>query len=75
MSIKDNKLKNIKGPNQKTIRVITINTLKEEMEIFSSKYIDYFFQKGFNKNSSNFSSKNILCLFPKNKSKKHKRIN
>ena len=65
INIKDNRQKKINI--SKIIRIITIDALYTEINIFESKYFDYFIKKGLDKN---ISEKNILCLYPKNKYKK-----
>ena len=71
MNIKDNKTKKDKSSIQRVVKIITLNALNEEIEIFDSKSIDYFIQKGLNKN---YPEKNILCLLQKNKYKSTKEL-
>ena len=66
INIKNSRTKKIEY-DPKIIRIITINALNEELDIFDSKSLDYFFSKGLNKNCS---EKNILCIFRKNTFKK-----
>ena len=56
---------------QKVIKMITINALNDEIDIFESKSLDYFFNKGLNVIGY---EKNILCLFRKNKFKKKQEL-
>ena len=55
----------------KVIKMITINALNDEIDIFDSKSLDYFFNKGLNVIGY---EKNILCLFRKNKFKKKQEL-
>lgn len=71
MKIKDNMTKKNKSSIQKIIKIITLNALNEEIEMIDSKSIDYFIQKGLNKN---YPEKNTLCLLKKNKYKNSKEL-
>jgi hypothetical protein len=71
MNIKDNMTKKNKSSIQKIIKIITLNALNEEIEMIDSKSIDYFIQKGLNKN---YPEKNTLCLLQKNKYKNSKEL-
>jgi hypothetical protein len=66
INIKNNS--KVKSLYNKIIKIITIDALKEELNIFSSKSIDFFFKKGLNK-PKNFSEKNLICLLLQNKFK------
>ena len=66
INIRNNKTKALHSFS-KSIRIITINALNEEINIFDSRTFDYFIQKGLD---ATFSQKNVLCLYPKNKYKK-----
>ena len=50
--------------NNSTIRMITINTLKKEIEFFKPKDYNYFIQKGLNKN---LKPENIIAITLKNR--------
>ena len=70
ISIKDSITNKNKPFLQKIIKIITITALNEEIEIFNSKTIDYFIQKGLKRDIKNFFFKIILCLLLRNKYKK-----
>ena len=64
---------NKKRTEKNIIKIITITALNEEINIFKSKSIDFFFEYGLNNINNlnkNFSPKNILCLLLRNKNKK-----
>lgn len=60
-----NKTKN-KISFSKIIKIISLPALIDQINIFDSKYFDYFILKGLNQN---YSPENTICLLPKNKYK------
>ena len=72
INIKNNNI-NKKRTEKNIIKIITITALNEEINIFKSKSIDFFYEHGLNNINNmnkNFSPKNVLCLLLKNKNKK-----
>ncbi len=63
--IKNNRSKNFKEEN--IIKIITLNSLYDEINMFKSKLYDFFIEKGLNKN---YSSDTIICIYLRNKHKK-----
>ena len=64
------KIINKKG-NYSIIKIITINSLKEEINFFKPKTFNFFLEKGLNKNSK---QKSTICLLLKNKSTKQYQV-
>ena len=63
--IKNNRSKNFKEEN--IIKIITLNSLYDEINMFKSKLYDFFIEKGLNKN---YSSDTTICIYLRNKHKK-----
>ena len=63
--IKNNRSKNVKEEN--IIKIITLNSLYDEINMFKSKLYDFFIEKGLNKN---YSSDTTICIYLRNKHKK-----
>ena len=63
--IKNNSSKNFKEEN--IIKIITLNSLYDEINMFKSKLYDFFIEKGLNKN---YSSDTTICIYLRNKHKK-----
>ena len=53
-----------KNDESNIIKIITLNALQEEINMFNSKFYDFFIEKGLNKN---YSKDNIICIFLRNK--------
>ena len=63
--IKNNRSKNFKEEN--IIKIITLYSLYDEINMFKSKLYDFFIEKGLNKN---YSSDTTICIYLRNKHKK-----
>ena len=66
VSIKNNKSSK-KNNESNIIKIITLNSLYEEINMFESKFYDFFIAKGLNKN---YSKETIICILLRNKHKK-----